>query len=654
MKKALVMTFVLVLGLGFAAFAAGELSGTIDISASFVPDASDFDDFVNSMSATIEIDYAIGGCTFGSSTGFDLDGYSSQSFSAEGALGAFSFTSTMKFKPNYVTKEEWTYDVDKILLVQTASISVCDVTYARASVPQSASDVVWDTCWWKDSDYAAVVKTTGPAFDEWTATGGVSIAGLSLEATFFLEGFSGATASKPYAFYWDGLTGVTGLATDVVQTSPVNGTALNNINNIWGRTADLYVGGFVGAATKTGSGFLFKAAGTAGDMTITSYTYFNLTEAAAKTACGACGYSFARKGAYKIANAGCDVTFTEEYLTIEGLSFGCATVDVAVSIGCSGFSSLKVLINDFDLGFCCSGITIDGLLTFTTSSKTFTIAPCVTMRDVCLEFEVALSYAANAINALNIYGVSFEQTWNGITFTSKTAFDIDKSCLFGKTGKSVTDASKQIQVLVPLTGLYTCAEATCPIGCEGGECTTTKNHVPSIILATTGEGFYTPWCIYTEKYVVWEAFSVAVDGDSCCGGAFDLTVDTYFGTKKCLDYWVWRYQFYALTPTAYDYDDTEGFDVVLGTFDPADTIAFATADAPDDISADGLASGVTYEEDLTKKAYYADSAGATLFAWVQTDVALNLGIGSAWTLTGGMSVDAYGWNSLSFGFEFEF
>jgi len=646
MKKALVMTFVLVLGLGFAAFAADGLSGTIDISASFVPDAADFDDFVKSMSVTLEVDYAIGGWTFGSSTGFDLDGYSSQSFTAEGTLGAFSFTSTMKFKPNYVTKDVWTYDPVKILLVQTASIAICGDTYAPASAPQSASDVIWDTCWWKDKDYATVDKTTGPHFDEWTATGGVSIAGLSLEATFFLEGFSGAEASKPYAFYWDGAGLVFG--TDVVQTSPANGTALATMQNIWSPITDLYVGGFVGAKTKTGSGFLFKAAGAAGDMTITSYTYFNLTEAAATEACGACGYSFARKGTYKIANAGCDVTFTEEYLTIEGLSFGCATVDVAVSIGCTGFSSIKVLINDFDLGFCCSGINIDGLLTFTTSSKTFTIAPCITMRDVCLEFEVALTYASNAISALNIYGVSFEQTWNGITFTSKTAFDVDNSCLFGKTGKSVTDPSKQIQVLVPLTGLYTCADADCPTGCEGGECTTTKNHRPSIT-DVTQDGFYTPWCIYTEKYVVWEAFSVAVDGDSCCSGAFDLTVDTYFGTKKCLDYWVWEYQFYDGTV---DTDITKLVDVLLG-HEAADT-AFATADDPDDLETDGLAAGVTYEEDLTKKAYYADSAGATLFAWVQTDVALNLGIGSAWTLTGGLGVDAYGWNSMSVGFEFEF
>ena len=664
MKKALVMTFVLVLGLGFAA--AGGLSGTLDISASFVPDASDFDDFVNSMSATLEIDYAIGGWTFGSSTGFNLDGYSSQSFTAEGTLGAFSFTSTMKFKPNTVTSEVWTYGATaataaaiEALEVQTSagvSFDVCGTTQylaasqvTAAALPQSASDLIWSACWWKDKDYATVVKTTGPAFDEWTATGGVSIAGLSLEATFFLEGFAGAEASKPYAFYYDGTTGVT-FGTDVVQTSPANGTALATMQNIWTGITDTYVGGFVGADTTMGSGFVFKAAGKAGDMTITSYTYFNLTEAAPTAACGACGYSFARKGTYKIANAGCDVTFTEEYLTIEGLSFGCATVDVAVSIDCTGFSSLKVLINDFDLGFCCSGVTIDGLLTFTTSSKTFTIEPCITLKDVCLEFEVALTYADNAISALNIYGVSFEQTWNGITFTSKTAFDIDNSCLFGKTGKSVTDPSKQIQVLVPVTGLYTCAAVACPVsGCADSACTTTINHRPSII-AGSQEGFYTPWCIYTEKYVVWEAFSVAIDGDSCCSGAFDLTVDTYFGTKKCLDYWVWEYQFYNAT---YDYDIIEGFDVDLGAADVADTIALATADAPTDISADGLAA-VGWEENLTKKDYYADSAGATLFAWVQTDVALNLGIGSAWTLTGGMSVDAYGWNSLSFGFEFEF
>jgi len=251
---------------------------------------------------------------------------------------------------------------------------------------------------------------------------------------------------------------------------------------------------------------------------------------------------------------------------------------------------------------------------------------------------VALDWSSNAIAGLNIYGFSFEQTWNGITFSSKTAFDTDNSCLFGTGGKTVTESSNKILVKVPATGLYTESEDPC--------CEVTDVNMPSVS-ATDGTGYYDTWCIYTEKYVVWEAFSVEIDGDSCCGGAFDLTVDTYFGDKLCLSGWAWEYQYFG---NGNDIDLAYAADIDLPGVADTVIIGLAAADAPDPITE--LLD--TYEEALTKKAYYYDAAEDTLFAWVQTDVDLEIGIGSAWTLTAGLSIDAYGWNSMSFGFGFEF
>ena len=648
MKKALVLAFVLVLGLGAWAFA-GPLTGSVDFSASFVPSASDFNDFVDSLSATIELDYTIGGWTFGSSSGFNLHGFSSQQFTAEGTLGAFTLSSTMNFKPATVTKETWAYNTTTVnshlVDTQTVGFVVGGDTYCHETTPQSASGDIWNVCWWKNEDYATVTKTTGAVFDDWKVVASVSIAGVDLEGIFFLEGYSGAADATPYAWYWSGSGGSISAIPNPNKGGDIYAEKVQSgAYDIW-TTSDPYLHGFKSTPTTTGSGYRFKAAGTAGDVTITSYTYFNLTESDATAACGACGYSFARSGTFKIASAGCDVGFTEEYLTLEGFSFGCATMDVALDITCTGFQWVKFLFNDVDLGV--AGITLDGLLTFETTSKTFTLTPCLTLNGTCFTFETGLSWSGNEIGGLSIYGISFSQEWNGITFSSKTAFDTDNSCLFGKTGKSVTDSSKKIQVLVPVTGLYTSTTESC----SSGSCASTDTHRPSIL--NTGAGYYTPWCIYTEKYVVWEEFSLEATGDSCCGGSYDISFSTYFGDKQLLNGWVWEYQFYSTSPT-YDVDYTEVYDIPLDGVEDTKITKFATADAPDDISADGLSSGEKYEEDLTKKAYYYDASDDTLFAWVQTDVDASLEIGSAWTLTAGLSIDVYGWNSLSFGVGFEF
>jgi hypothetical protein len=96
MKKALVLSLALVLGLGFATFAQGAISGEWNTTIKINPGAPSialFFDFTTSLDVT----YSIGGWDFTSHTVVDDTGWKSQSFDADGTFGAFGIESTMVF-----------------------------------------------------------------------------------------------------------------------------------------------------------------------------------------------------------------------------------------------------------------------------------------------------------------------------------------------------------------------------------------------------------------------------------------------------------------------------------------------------------------------------------------------------------------------------
>jgi hypothetical protein len=105
MKKALVLSLLFVLGLGFAAFAQGELTGawstTITINPEGeVPDANDdpLDDFF-SFASDLTITYSVGGWDFTSITSVDSTGWAAQDFAIAGVMGAFDLSGGMKVSP---------------------------------------------------------------------------------------------------------------------------------------------------------------------------------------------------------------------------------------------------------------------------------------------------------------------------------------------------------------------------------------------------------------------------------------------------------------------------------------------------------------------------------------------------------------------------
>jgi len=593
LKKALVFTIAAVIGLGLAASA--QMGGTWGVEISIDPGATLAGDLFVDLTSSLDVDYTIGDWVFGATAGFDRLGWSSMKFDAAGVLGAFSFTGVMNFLPRTILTATCTY-------------------FASATVYQWGT--YWTDCWYGDEDY--ITYTYGAAFDDLTFTASVSIAGVTFEGLFFLNGYAGDASCAPLAFYYNGST--------LVQTA--------------GDTTH-----YLGAAatpTGTGSGFRFTLSGTAGSLEIESLTYFSLTEPWAKVTCG---YSLDKKGSGFTVTS-CDIGFTEQYFHIDGFTFGCATFEVGLDILCSGFNWIAFGAHDIDLGVW--GLIGDFYVKFGTLQKSVDFCLDFDLDVICFDIGVTLDYEDYFVGGFSIDSIVLETALNGVDFTSTTYFD---GCI-----SEVYDEANQYTFLKPYTGM------------KDGALSTSKK-IPSI--GADYIGYYTAECVKTEYWCVWETLELEVDGDSCCGGAFDFAIETGFGTKYELDAYGWVYQFeedvapFGSPPTA----ET---DIYLGYrwlfLEAGDTIpTWAEITGGADVDGDGMVDDLDVIEHLVTTgltqvaaelldagAFYEAATSNSLFSWVYTNVELSIGLGSAWSLTFGAGIDVYGWNGLSFGFEFEF
>ncbi|MCK4682328.1 hypothetical protein KAT59_04815, partial [Candidatus Bipolaricaulota bacterium] len=157
---------------------------------------------------------------------------------------------------------------------------------------------------------------------------------------------------------------------------------------------------------------------------------------------------------------------------------------------------------------------------------------------------------------------------------------------------------------------------------------TTVDDVCSIL--EDGSGYYEFVCVAKEYYKVWETFGIESTGDACCGGAFDFSIDIYFGTR------------YVLTGYAWDYECVVPTTPIVGEFRWGTGVAPSTWTSP------------TRGDKLVKTSTYVDAGNGTLFGWVETEVAATFGIASNFSINFGLGVSVYGWESLDFGFELTF
>jgi len=147
MRKALVLSLAVVLGLGIATFAQGVLSGEWDVEITINPMADGIATFMD-FSTDLTVVYTVGGWAFTSYTTVDDTGWSAQSFDAAGSFGAFTVAGGIVFDtagdadPQWITLDtSFTfgavaigidfdlYDQDiRLVLTGTATTGLVDIT----------------------------------------------------------------------------------------------------------------------------------------------------------------------------------------------------------------------------------------------------------------------------------------------------------------------------------------------------------------------------------------------------------------------------------------------------------------------------------------------------------------------------------------------
>ena len=592
-KKGLVLAVVLVLGLGTWAFAVAPFSGSWKTTIGIDVSAGSFGDFFTKFNSSLSIDYTIDSWVFGSKSTFGLTGYSAQSFTAAGTIGAFSFSSTMAFAPMLVS--EWTYPNLTTVLDAGNATLVCFET-------QTCPHLSTLCALWKKAPTAYE-----PAFLTWEVTGSVSIAGVTLEGLFFLDQ-SNIDVTTIGALFEYGMP----VGADISLYCQTNAAYMTC------------------ASSYNGSGWRFKVSGVAAGMTITSYTYFNLYEYTISEYNSIYGLlncpSIGMSGLYEIDDCSCDVSFTREYITIEGFGFGCATIDFALDITCDGFSSLTALVQDVMIG---GWLDLDFSITFETDSKSF--ASCFSFAGMTADcFIVEVGFASGntitdtEIDSLVLHGVGLSYTWNGVSFASYTELTA-YSALFSKsTAWSYLYGPAKMGFLVPFVGYEEC-----------GVCYGCCIEDTDAVCYDLDDELYELKCVAEERLKLWEKFQLKYASDACCGGAFSLTLDTYFGDDEVLEYVAQAvYDDQALVPVV-----TTLYGTIPSTITPATDWALSSAKTCDYVS---LKYGYT-AGDLT-----------TLFNWAKSAVAVSFGLGSNFMINIGAAIDAFGWESLDFGFTATF
>jgi hypothetical protein len=102
MKKALVLSLAVVLGLGVASFAQ-TLSGEWLTTISITPAPT----VILAIDTDLTVTYEVSGWSFTSETVIDSSGWTDQSFEVVGSLGAFTIGSTLLFNPDVPSFTSW-------------------------------------------------------------------------------------------------------------------------------------------------------------------------------------------------------------------------------------------------------------------------------------------------------------------------------------------------------------------------------------------------------------------------------------------------------------------------------------------------------------------------------------------------------------------
>ncbi len=716
MKKALVIACILVAGFSLFGSAQGMCSGewtiTLDVDLGALSDDCVYWPgamfraglaHVFTASSSLTLNYGVGAFLFGSTSQFDaVAGYTSQAFDVTGALGAFTLTATMTFLPQAVVlseqrfiianqPEEWTW------LLYNNEGDDCDACGEPCcNCPKETDDqcdltvLVREPVSWNkvcELMYCSMLEdpilTIEPRFKNLEVSLAVNIAGIEIEGLKLLNAWEG-TVTEEQIFEWEICTeewepfikdsnayfaNVVQSGPDIVDGDPPAPAWWECEHNEW-FTGIWAVGTDVlqtcscttGGIDDIGSGFRLKLAGVAGPISVTSYTYFNMTESDNKADTDSGCPVLGKKGDYEVAGD-CALGFNEEYLMVEGIPLCCdMVVDAALKMVCPeevdtwtcvcetdelekttlvgpvgpeytisfpnltppdctksteivAFEYLWLLVHD--IPFVPGMMDLTASIKLTTDEKEFSLCgqpafdypTCFSITLLAnWEEDEAHNEIANKLTGIDIKDLSFTCECNGVTFTSTTVlYDLPTNAL------NTLDSREVLSFLVPLD----CTTGTDPDGVTYEPCPPFRDNDGDGTLSEGDKILLEYWETPKYKYYAWESFSVAIDGDACCGGAFDFDIDTYIGKK------------YEANPE------------FCGCICEKDPKKVCCEDVP--VLDCNWSLDPNYEE--------VGKLGS-LFSWMKTEVSATIGIFSNFDLLLETMVSFRGWETFSLGFAF--
>ena len=593
MKRALAILATCIL-FGFAGLA--QFSGSWDLTLTILPSPL-------SLESTFTLEYTYANWVFSSTSDFKDTGFTSLLFSASGTLGPVSIESEMEFLPQ-------------------ASITW---TYYELETPQTPSCPLKTTVWYWDPNAGTTgawvdTAVTFPVMNYWETTLSLSFAGLEAELLMYQKGFDEFFGESWW--YYDVSPLDDGAGDPEYVTTRTKRTSGTPSFDEYDYDCWSYV--------NTGTGWRVKVGGELNGVTLTSYTYFNLTETLDMDTDEGCP-QLELKGDYAIAEYGeCGVGFTSELITFEGFSICCgATLNAALSIGCTGFDYLFVYVENVPVF---SWMNISPWVKFTIDKKEFgfcatpvTAGGCITVSPVFqMEEDKSHNQIDNKIGGVIIKEISLTCEFSECSSFSATTvlYDLKKNGLLEIDGASVpvrfdiwtTDDGSSILVGsgVPVVDV-------------------TKEPAPAASITVDNTEYTYETSLYVcepiVKYIAWEKFSFSFCGPGCCGGNYEISIDTYFGKKYTLA-WEVKPPF----PIEVKVETEEGEEPLPHPGKPIEKQQCLKLDYT-----------LAAEEQL-----------GTLFGWMETDVSASVPISADIKLTLDLNVSFQKIEKLGIGFSFQF
>ncbi len=584
MTRICFVTAVLLLTLTWGV-AATSISGQWETMINLDPSGLAFEGSLEDISSTLAVDYKHDSWVLGSDSVFNLGGFDLQKFTASGKLGALTIDSTLQLDPMVVNSV--TYELANGESYQNQAQSV-------AGVSSTGAQAMWSDPIWNCVQLDETITYAPSAFSSLQANAQLSLPEMNLEWLFYLKGndFEAKTVTGKWVYgnpydHWENV---------ITQTGSYTASA---------------------CVPRYGAGSKLTLSGTAGDILITSHTYFNLEEYSyneLKTLAYAKTHirdTLKLGGSYylpKVSGETWEATFTREFITLEGMSLGCAQFDVGLNMTHEGFDWFKILVTDIELF---PFLYLDTLITFTTTSQEIVLEPALCLGDtgsVTLHLDLDWNAADASLNGLIFNGISMSCNWSGLTFSSATSFN---------------------PVLAP-SGYYLAADVNSPT--TYGFFVPDKNFAKEEFSCTTGVGYYAEVCYPEEYYNIWEMLTIESSTEGCRDEDCKWEVNTYFGDRQILiadSFWFW-------------YKDEDG-----------ESYKYNTEDTPAKVTApivSGSAKPYCEDDNVSYGVAYYDADENTMLGWVKTDVDLVIPLSPGVQLAFGAAVSVYGWEELKLGF----